>query len=69
MAMWICAVSHRTRVKDVLEDTWTVHDSERAALDALEKEKAADNDLYCWAVAPISHGSEPQYTDDWEQQR
>lgn len=61
--MWICATTRRNFGNT---DKWSVHETEAEALEALAaaEEEASRLDglsLYCWAIAPISSGSEPHY--------
>lgn len=62
--MWLLAYTTRDQNGRAADDVWSVHSTQAEALEALDRAQFNnDNDLYCWAVAPILHGSEPQYTD------
>lgn len=60
--MWIVAWTINDGT-DEMVDRWLVAEDESKANAELETILSQTEGLHCWAIAPISKGSEPQYTE------
>lgn len=61
--MWIVAWTINLGNNN-LPDYWIVVDTEAEAEAEVEALIEAEDNLHCWAIAPIKRGSEPHFTEE-----